>query len=517
MAELKIVRHYQEYVREFDKLPQHEMKAIARHMCRTDLFFLLWWGCGRQDMLHQWLIDRCKEVQANPNGYLDLWAREHYKSPIITFGKNIQDILSSHGKEPLPQWLGREVTIGIFSCTRPLAKGFLRQIKVELETNGILKSLFPDILWENPQKEAPKWSEDDGLVVKRKDNPKEATVEAWGVVEGQPTSKHFLILNYDDLITLDHVRSPDMITKVLDSWEKSTFLGAEGGHKRYIGTRYHFNDTYGTMIKKGAAIPRVYPATHNGQVDGEPVLHSKDSLAEKRRTLGIYSFASQMLLDPKADTSMGFKRDWLRFYNHSDGASLNKYIMVDPANSKKKTSDFTVMQVWGLGSDKNYYLLDMIRDRLSLTERGDWLFKMHRKWSLPINCGYEHYGMQADIDYIKDRMSRENYHFPITELKGNLAKEDRIAKLIPLFEQGRIYLPHSLYKTDYEGKYQDLIEIFLSQEYDAFPVSITDDMFDCMARILDEDLGTHWPISYEEDRPKRYQPKNRNGGSSWAA
>jgi predicted phage terminase large subunit-like protein len=513
---LSTLDDYRKLARKLDKIDGHELTHLIRYLCRTDLFFLLWFGCGRRDMENQWLIDRCKEVQQNPNGYLDLWAREHYKSTIMTFGLNIQDILSSHGHDADSKWKGREVTIGIFSCTRPIAKGFLRQIKVELENNSLLKSHFPDVLWDIPQKEAQKWSEDDGLVVKRKNNPKEATVEAWGIIEGQPTSKHFLILDYDDLITLDHVRSPDMITKVLDSWEKSVFLGSEGGYRRYRGTRYHFNDAYGTMIKNGAAIPRIYPATHNGQADGDPVLHSRESLAEKRRSLGIYSFASQMLLDPKADTSMGFKREWVHYYKQSDGSGLNIYINVDPANSKKKTSDYTVMQVFGLGADQNYYLLDMVWDRLSLTERGDRLFHLHRKWR-PLNTGYEHYGMQADIDYIKDRMSRENYHFAITELKGNVAKEDRIAKLIPLFEHGRIYLPHSLFKTDYEGKYQDLIEIFLSQEYDAFPVAIHDDMLDCMARIIDPDLGAIFPLSYEEEKPQRYQSKPYRGGSSWAA
>jgi len=35
--------------------------------------------------------------------------------------------------------------------------------------------------WQNPQKESPKWSEDDGLIVKRKGNPRESTREAWGL------------------------------------------------------------------------------------------------------------------------------------------------------------------------------------------------------------------------------------------------------------------------------------------------------------------------------------------------
>jgi hypothetical protein len=55
--------------------------------------------------------------------------------------------------------------------------------------------------------------------------------------------------------------------------------------------------------------------------------------------------------------------------------------------------------VIGLAPDENFYLLDAVRDRLNLTERGDKLFGMHRKWR-PERVGYEKYGMQADIEYI---------------------------------------------------------------------------------------------------------------------
>jgi hypothetical protein len=65
------------------------------------------------------------------------------------------------------------------------------------------------VLWDDPVREASRWSRDKGIVVKRKGNPKEATVEAAGLVEGQPTSRHYGLLIYDDVVTQDLVTSPE--------------------------------------------------------------------------------------------------------------------------------------------------------------------------------------------------------------------------------------------------------------------------------------------------------------------
>jgi len=475
--------------------------AALRELCKKDLFFLLTIACKRKDIDRDWLYARCREVEAKPNGCLDLWAREHYKSTIITFGKSIQDLLIDPD----------HTLIGIFSHTRPIAKGFLDQIKRELEGNTFLKSLFPDILYENPASEAPKWSLDNGIILKRKTNPKEANVEAWGVVDGQPTSKHFTILVYDDVVTRESVTTPDQIKKVTGAWELSLNLGSDGGVKRYIGTRYHVNDTYRTMMDRGSVVPRIYAATDNGKMDGEPVLMSRESLFEKRRDMGPYTFGTQMLQDPVADKSMGFKEEWLKYYDKlNDTKGWNKYILVDPASKKKTTSDYTVMEVVALAPDGNYYLIDGVRDRLNLTQRATKLFELHRKHK-PMSVGYERYGMQSDIEHVQYVMEQENYRFNIIELGGALAKEDRIKKLIPIFEQGRFYMPKFLNFVDHQGKVQDYVALFIANEYLSFPVSVHDDMFDCRARILDPELHAKFPQAIEHVNHEDYH----NGGSEF--
>ena len=437
---------------------------------------------GREDCDRDWIYQRIREVEASPDEHLDLWAREHYKSTIITFAKTIQDIL-----------IDPEITVGIFSHTRPIAKGFLRQIKRELESNKKLYNLFPDVLWENAQKQSPKWSEDDGIIVQRKSNPAAATVESWGLVDGQPVSKHFSLLVYDDVVTRESCTTPEMIAKVNNSWELSLNLGVEGGRKRYIGTRYHYSDTYKLLMDRRAAKPRIHSATIDGTVNGKPVLLHPDVLAQKRREMGPFVFACQMLMDPKADEVQGFKEQWLKYWPCNYFHNFNKIILCDPAGEKKKGSDYTVFWVLGLGEDMNYYAIDIVRDRLSLTERANVLFSLHREFR-PQFVGYEKYGMQSDIEHFNDRMKRDNYRFGITAFEGKVSKKDRIRSLIPMFEQGRIYIPDRITKTNYQGITEDMTQTFINEEYLAFPVASHDDMLDCLARITDPLCYREFPI-----------------------
>jgi predicted phage terminase large subunit-like protein len=473
---------------------------VERELARNDLFFLLVYVLGRKDLCRDWLFKRCREVEENPNGYLDLWSREHGKSSLITLGMTIKDIISNP-----------ELTVGIFSFNRPTAKAFLRQIKFEFESNEKLRELFPDVLWERPGTEAPSWSEDNGITVKRKGNPKEATIEAYGLVDGQPTSKHYGLMVYDDVVTRDSVTSPDMIRKVTEAWELSRNLTSEGGATRYIGTRYHFNDTYRTILDRGAAIERRHAVTVDGTVDGEPVLWTRAQVAAKRREMGPFTFSAQMLLDPTSDRTHGFKDEWLRYYNGAgDNSHMNKYLLVDAASSKKRHSDYTALAVIGLGADENFYLLDAVRDRLSLSERGEAVFSLHRRWK-PKAVGYEKYGQMADIEYLKERMSRENYRFEIIEVGGQVSKEDRIRRMVPAFEQGRFWLPETLIKVDYEGRHVDLTRAFVDEEYRPFPVGLHEDLFDAISRIWDLDVV--WPKSRSDGGERYARPRLRRVGN----
>jgi hypothetical protein len=485
---------------------------------RADRFYLLCVLLKRKDAFKRWLFARCREVEADPDGYLDLWAREHYKSTIITFAGIIQEVLC----DP-------EVTICIFSHTRPTANKFLGHIKREFEHNKLLKATYPDVLWENAYKDAPMWSLEKGISVIRKGNTKEATVEASGLVDGMPIGSHYMLRVYDDVVTAKSVATPEQILKATDAYELSDNLGARGpdGMMRewMIGTRYSFADTYQTIINKKTLKLRIYPATHDGTRTGDPVFLSRKALNAKLAKQASHIFASQQLLNPSAGTEAMFDKAWLRFSDIRP-ATLNVYIMVDPAGSKKKGSDKTAIAVVGYDAGRSKWLLDGYCHKMGLTERWAKIKELRQKWTeMPgvqnVRVGYESYGIPDALDHFEEAMEREKLYFEIVILQWPRqeagSKKDRISRLEPDFRGGKFFLSATL--LDRDGKVtkeeteaqkemrrqgQDFrifqpqfrmdenrrlysINRMLLDEYLVFPFAQHDDFLDATSRIYDMD------------------------------
>lgn len=171
----------------------------------------------------------CIQVDRKDGLYL---IGEHFiathNSTVITFAGSIQELL-----------IDPEVTIAIFAVKLDVARPFLEQIKDELERNEVLHELFPDVLYDKPRRDSPSWSVQGGITVKRKGNPKEKSIEAFGLIDGMPTGRHFRILVYDDLINEKLITNPEMIKKTTERWEMSDNLGCgDKTRKWHSGTRY---------------------------------------------------------------------------------------------------------------------------------------------------------------------------------------------------------------------------------------------------------------------------------------
>jgi len=436
-------------LKEWDKLDSSGTDLGAfRALCLEDRYYLLVKGFGRTDLLHPWLYARCREVEAAPDDHLDLWAREHYKSTIITYAGAIQEILNNP-----------EITIGIFSHTGGIAGEFLQQIKKELDNNILLQSAFPDILYGIDEVPPPGFWNMGKLIVKRRTNPKEGTLEAHGLVEGMPVGKHFQLMIYDDVVTPSSVSTSEQIKKTTAAWSISDNLGAsqEGqvARKWYIGTRYNFADTYQVMLDRKIVIPRIYPATEDGTMDGVPVFLTQAQWDKKKQTQNESDIACQMLQDPLSGSYKMFDTGNLEVYEIRPH-SLNVYVMCDPARAMTLGSDNTAIAVIGVDAAMNKYLLDGINHRCDLQDRWKWVQLLYNKWQrVPgvqfVKVGYEKFGAIADLDYFKEQMKLTGQTFNITELswtaggRGDSSKSARVQRLGPDLRSHKFFIP---YKTN---------------------------------------------------------------------
>lgn len=525
---------YEDCIKSYHELAKYEKDGILHpyvvaELGRRDRFFLLTQILRRPDILHPWLYARCREVEKSPDGFLDLWAREHYKSTLITFGGIIQEVLNNPN-----------ITIGIFAFNKPAAKTFLGQIRQEFQENDALRYYYPDIFFENPKKDSQSWSLDAGICVKRQDNRKEMTIEAWGLIDGQPIGRHFQLVVYDDVVTKDNATS-NMIPKTTEAWELSLSLSAKSGEdaestKRrfwYVGTFYDFRDTYSVIIERRAAIPRKYSATDTGTKDGKPVFMSTEEWEEVKTTRGPKTLNCQYLLNPVAGSEQPFKIEYVRYYELRP-RTLNVAICVDPASSKGDNACNSAFAVIGIDRSRNKYLLDGACHRMSLSERWTMLKNLYWKWvSMPgiqlVKVGYEQYGLQCDREHFEEMMKIEEKYFAVDAVnwprssKDSHEKDLRIERLLPDHHNWRWFYPYNTKKygetknqakayangdkdlisraitrKNHEGHIYDLVQWFIENEYLFFPATTLKDFFDAMSRFYD--VGLPPPITIDDNQ-----------------
>lgn len=331
----------------------------------------------------------------------------------------------------------------------------------------------------------------------------------------------FLIL--DDPINPAGVESNAALESA-NGWIDQTFLTRENDPKTsralLVMQRLNEDDPAGHLMEKGGWEQLILPAYFEKRTiitvnkkkwicDADSFLQEsrmgEDELDKKMMELGMQGFVGQYLQRPSPEGGGEFQSRYIQYYNNFSrkftSKGMNVYILYDPANTKKNKEridpDYTAMVVVGLAPDNNYYILDLVRDRFNPTERVNVLFGLHQKWSKlcgkPPTVAIEQYGMMTDKFYIDKEMEERNYRFRTVEVKGAVRKEDRIRKLIPLFENDRVYLPRQIMYDSVDGNTYELVDKLIREELTVFPVGRHDDMIDAFARILDKDLVARFP------------------------
>lgn len=481
---------------------------IVRKTSRTDFFFFCLYVL-KLPVMHPFLMARCYEIQDNLfTDMLYLWAREHWKTTLISFARSI--------------WLFTlepSYTIGCFSNNTRLSKAILRKIKYELETNEDLRRIWTDVFYMDPKKEREKkWSEDDGLFLRQTEGMYPA-FGAYGLIDSMPTGFHFRRKIYDDIVDINNVSTQLMVDKVEEAFRISDNLGnaTHGYVDDIIGTRYKYGDLYEKLKEelnyKESFIPSEVDASGEPLIGGIPVYMTRESLDSKLKKQKIYTYSAQMLQRPMASEDVKFKKENLKFYEEPSEVAYY-YLLCDPAcdprGRRSKEIDYTTMFLLGLTNRGTIEIIDMIWDKIGLLDKWEYLKYFNSRYNLMF-IGYEEYGTSSDIDFFKIKMDEERIYLNIKKLKGNTvgdSKFARIMRLQPEFETGKIVMPKTLVRVTKAHGAIDLISSFIT-EYERYPNSKHDDILDCLSRICDPDVQRVFPpLSLEPEKvaPVKYNP-----------
>lgn len=483
------------YERElWDKLSTEGRFELLKKWFKKDfrsLVYLL--GYEKLGKFHDKEVDALSQVRTlddTSTRRLWLWSRGFFKTTLITECHSVYLILNNPNIRML-----------LCSNTISVAEDMLRNVKNHFIGNKALRHFFKEFCpIPNTVGKIEFGTSQDFTCPCRTLMRKEPTMMVAGVGTNL-TGLHFDYMKLDDLVTKDSVTNDTQIQASKDYYASLRHLFDKAAVPRedVVGTIYHFNDLYYSVLQKSKLFKESFIPARVGGVATFPERLPDDKLDEliNDPSVGPWQFSTQYMLSPINPADAKFKSEWLKEYD-SIPEGCSQYICVDPASTTKKKSDFSVLERWGVDSTGKHYLLEGIRDKFTAFQRIDALFGMvgHAK-----NLKFVKYevigGRHGDLEEIERRQmdavqkrTAGYRRFTIKETKGSVAsKIDRIEqRLVGPYHAGMILLPqNSYFISKFDGKVYDFVQL-LKLEYLQFPFTEHDDILDCQAQMFEESI-----------------------------
>lgn len=335
----------------------------------------------------------------------------------------------------------RNVRILIVSNTQSQAEAFLREIKYHLTANDKLQEIYGTF-------RSDKWTENDLFCSGRTIPAKEGTLTALGA-SGAVISKHFDIIIADDVVDFENART-ELQRKKLSEWYRTSLLPClePHGELHVIGTRYHPGDLYQEMIDSEQYSVNVQRAISDGPA-GTSLWDSKFSLPfllYKKAELGSIIFAMQYQNDiTLARQGNIFQYQWMQFYDTPPALDTMRIFQgCDLALSMKETADYFCLVTLGITKEKDIYILDVYRSRLSFMNQQEVIKQKANQWH-PVSIGIETNAYQKamaqalisstllpikQITTIKDKVTRAQRRSALFENMKVFVRKDNMTILI---------------------------------------------------------------------------------------
>jgi len=451
---------------------------------KTDLYYLSKAILGYSDMTPTCHGPLCVFHDQHPAQYkLTLYPRGHYKTSVITIGKNIQKVV----KDPNERIL-------IVNETTGNAENFLTAISEHFEQSAILRALYSDVI----PKKYKTWSSKE-LLFNRTWRGPEPTISAMGMTSAL-TSKHFTHISIDDPISEEAIKSENVMKDAITRIDKITSLMVNPNTDTFdlTGTRWGLHDIYSVFMRKYG--DKMAKFIRVALLDGQPIfpeLISLETLAQARTNMGEYMFSCLYMNNPRDIANQDFNVQDLKFWRWSTDESkvvlydrngdvedvwpiekLDITVSVDLAVSEKITSDRNAIVTCGVSPKGQAIVLDTWVRRCTPLEVIESLLALKVRFQ-PRVFGIEGVAYQKAFKYfLRAECERRGTYMNIQELKaipsrkgtGSNSKEMRIRGLQPIAATGRLYI----------NPQQHILRTELAD----FPLGEHDDAIDALAHQL---------------------------------
>lgn len=274
------------------------------------------------------------------------------------------------------------------------------------------------------------------------------TTELWQYYatgsQGTITGKGADIIIIDDPINPEEAESELLRKKVNNNYHntiKSRHNDKKNGATVIIMQRLHDDDLTGHLLEAEANWTGekweklIIPAISNWESFFEkrfPIEMLKQMQKENPKT-----FSTQMMQEPLDKDSQEFHEERFKYYNE-EPKWWRIFTAVDPAFSKKETADNSSIITW-MFKDMDLYILEITAWRFDPAELQSKILAHYMKYR-PEKIGIEAVAAQTIIWFnLRAEMEKKNMSVTIEEIRQTWDKEQKIRKLIPLYNNGHIY------------------------------------------------------------------------------
>ena len=374
----------------------------------------------------------------------------------------------------LPRLGEVEAMIYIADSMENGAKSARKNIEFRYNNSDFLKAWIPEAKFT-----------DSYLEFKNKDG-KMLGVKLFGATTGLRGTKIFgkrpTVAILDDLISDEAANSKTIMNLIKDTVYKGVNHALDPTKRLVVlsGTPFNKDDILIEAVESGAWDVNVWPICEKFPVEEKDFSgawpdrftykYIKDQYDMAVNTGKTAAFNQELMLRISSEEERLIQDEEIRWYSRINllekKNNFNFYITTDFATSKKQTADYSVISVWALNYNGDWFWVDGICQRQTMDKNIDDLFRLVQIYK-PQSVGVEVTGQQgAFIQWLQDEMMSRNIWFNFASSdKGRIGirptadKLTRFNVVVPWFKAGKMYFPVEMKSSVIMGEFLQEIKL----------------------------------------------------------